>query len=229
MRPRRQRGAQRKRQREIDRCGRQPLDRGDPAGIGQRHLARQVVVQGPAQASPQHGKRGPHAGKARFARPAEDERTRDDQDHAPSHAAIHVFAERKPRQQRREHALGIQQQRGARCGHACQSQHQQHGSRYAPASDCRRQPGHFGARQMHFGRTRQPPVQPQPQAGAQVKQASQQPGVDRMQQELGQRRAGAKQQRSDQRRRHPRLPKRGAPTWRVCAKTGHIDSFSMRR
>ncbi len=150
MRPRRQRGAQRKRQRQIDRRGRQPLDRGDPAGIGQRHLARQVVVQGPAQASPQHGKRGPHAGKARFARPAEDERTRDDQDHAPSHAAIHVFAERKPRQQRREHALGIQQQRGARCGHACQSQHQQHGCRHAAASDCRRQPGQFGARQMHW-------------------------------------------------------------------------------
>src|SRR5213078_2574209 len=49
------------------------------------------------------------AGRPVFRRPAEHHRARDDAGHAERDAPVEVLLEDKPREQRREHALGIEQ------------------------------------------------------------------------------------------------------------------------
>lgn len=52
----RQTGPKREGKHEIDDAGNQPLNRGDPGCVRQRHLARQIVVDAPREAGTQHRK-----------------------------------------------------------------------------------------------------------------------------------------------------------------------------
>ena len=127
-------GTEGKSQQQIGHTCRQALDHGDPGGINQRHFASQIVIDSPGNARRQHRQRRPRVGKSeRIVRgPGKHNRARRNSEHAKGDARIEVFPENKPGEQRREYRLGVEQQRGARGWHLCQTLHQQHRPQHAP-------------------------------------------------------------------------------------------------
>ena len=184
--------------RQVDAARHQALDRRDPGGVIERHLARQIVVHTPGKARAQYGQRRPQASKAHGFWPTEHQRPGGNQAHAQRNPPIKVFTKNQPSQQRCKNTLGIEQQRSARCRHAAQAQHQQQRPDHAASQRCPSQPDSLAPGQLDRRRPGGQAVKVQAQARAQVKQARQHPWPHTAQEQLGQRRTGAKQQRGPQ-------------------------------
>jgi hypothetical protein len=128
----------------------------------------------------------------------------DDGGHAERDATVEVLAKDEPGQERREHALEIQEQRGGGGGSARQAQHQQDGAAAAARRNGEPEPdpvltlegclGPCAARTPEDGDQAQ-----QAQPRSEVEHAGEKPGVDFAQEELGERRAGAEQRRRQER------------------------------
>jgi hypothetical protein len=108
-------------------------------------LARQVVVDAPGEAG-----RGNRHGSDDALRPQrrtcrQHDPTRDDGRHAPRDAAIEVFLEDEPREQRSEHALQIQDERGRGRVRLAQAEHEQERPDRATGDDGSEQPAHVCA------------------------------------------------------------------------------------
>ncbi len=195
------------RQKQVDRPGDEPLAHGDKTGIGQGDFAREVVVERPAQAGADHRQPRPQTAPVQphpLAGPVQHHTTQNNGPHAQGDAAIEVFAEHKPGQQGRQHALQIEQQRSPRGRHAREAEHQQHRRAHTAAENRGGQPGPLTGLQMRRRRfaaahgTQCPPGG-QADPRAQIQQGRQQPRAGVGQQQLGQRRARAEQQGGDER------------------------------
>eukprot|EP01136_Pigoraptor_vietnamica_P017957 Opistho-1_new@63850 len=184
-------------QHQVGGAGCQPLAHGDEAGVSQRNLAGQIVVHTPGQAGTQHGKRrppcitAPHC--AVLSRPRQHGAADHDGQHPQRDPAVEILLEGKPSEQRRHHALCVQQQRHMCGGQPGQTQHQQDGPDHTSSHDGTDQPAALRGSKAHGWRPPQYPHRPQAQARAQVEQAGEQPGAGLSQQELGQGGAGAEQ------------------------------------
>jgi len=146
--------------------------------------------------SPERG-----AGNQGARRPGQDRAAGNDQRHAEHHAPVGVFAKYDPCQQRTEYGFQVEQQRGIGGRGAHQAVHQQYRRQHAAGGDGAEQPRPLARRQP---RRAQAPIarqaqQREPQSAAEVQQPGQQDRRHIAQQQLGKRRAGAEQQRRDQR------------------------------
>src|ERR1044071_2124911 len=137
----------------------------------------------------------PRRAKAPFAGPRKHHGTGDDQSHPERDAPVEVLPEDEPGEERREHRLGIEQQRRAGRGHARQPPHEEHRSKHAAAQDRAREPAPLASSKARAFAATQHKQKCEPDAGAEVKEAREKPRIDFAEQQLGERRACAEEQR----------------------------------
>ncbi len=194
----RQRGQRRaggKRDRHVDDARNESFEHRNECRIGERHLARQVVVERPEEAGAEHGQRRNPRAKRRLARPRQRHSAGNDQRHAERDPAIEILAEHEPGKERGEHALGIEQQRRCRRGQSRESPHQQHRRHDAAGQYRAGEPFPFAGCELHAFAAPKRAQHGKAGAGTEVQQPREQPGTDRPEQQLRERRAGAEQQR----------------------------------
>ena len=138
------------RQQEIDRPGDEALDHRDLHRIGGRQLARQVVVDSPAQAGAGDEKCTPV--EADIAPPVQDsdDCTGEDRGRSESDPSVDVLLEHEPSDRERGEALEVEQQCRGGSPRAGETQHQQHRSDDAAEQDHRRQPRQVRTSQRGF-------------------------------------------------------------------------------
>src|SRR5581483_6201311 len=95
---------------QTDGTGNEALQLDDLKWIGQRHLAREIVVQPPCSARAGDGEGAEQAGHRRFARPCEYGSARDQTRHADRDAPVEILMKDEPRHQRRGDTFERQQQ-----------------------------------------------------------------------------------------------------------------------
>ena len=123
---------------------------------------------------------------------------RRDRTHSQRDAGADALAEEEPRQQDREDGLEVQEQRGRGGGGAGQPVHQETRGHHAAGQDREPEPEPLRAVQRGFARV--PATEPaghldqeQPEAGSQIEESGEHQGIDAVEQQLGQRGAGAEQ------------------------------------
>ena len=173
-----------------------PLSMAICTGIGRRELAREIVVDTPAQARSGDPQTTPL--KSRLALPGKKNGAGQNRKGSKQKSSIDILPKHDPGDAHRRQAFQIQEQR---CGGRIrlrQTKHQEQGAQHAAKEDHREKPRHIRppqrrlngrqmqrfARQMHREKA---------DTSTEVEEAGHQPGTDRTKQKLGERRAGAKQ------------------------------------
>lgn len=104
--------SQTQRQGGIHAAGAQSFKHRNLHRIAGRNLPSEVVVDSPGSACARDGERTPRCANLGPTFPRETQAARRNERHSQGDTAVEILAEHKPREQRGEHALQVQQQRG---------------------------------------------------------------------------------------------------------------------
>jgi hypothetical protein len=172
-----------------------------------RDLARQVVVDRPGETRTADGERADNTLRTQRGACGKNDSPGNDGCHTPGNTAIEVLLEGKPRQQRREHAFEVQDERGrGRVGPA-QAEHEEERPDRSARENCAEKPGHLEtARRSDFRlgshRDANPQQHQQAKPGAHIEEAGKKQWRRSADKLLRQRRAETEQDRRSKRGTH---------------------------
>ena len=190
---------------DINRPGQQSLELDNLQRIGQRHLASQIVVEAPHDASADDGNGAENALQRRGAGPGERSSTCNKADHAQHDPAIKILVKDEPGHQSGRCSFKSQQQRSRSGIGSGQPQHQQNGTSNASGRDGSAQPRDVLSAQRLLpscwsqDRMGEPTQNRHANARSAIKQTRQQNGIDGPDETFGGRRRYAEQRGRQQR------------------------------